>query len=138
MPLERSDVVLNLSDPNIILGPCKHCPTEHVLENRDPLACKRVRKAQGPIAMTASNAHTDKEDHTLSLTLLPTHLPHTVPNPKQATNNAERGNDHMSHGPQVIVVEDSASDEGSDEGEATEEDDDAELGICSITLLYFS
>jgi len=138
MPLERSDAVLDLSDPNIILGPCKCRPTERVLENRDPLACKRVRKAQGPIAVMVSNARADKEDRILSLMLRPTHLPHTAPNPKQATNDAERGNDRTSNGPQAIVVEDSASDERSDEGEATEEDDDTELGMCSITLLYFS
>src|SRR5260221_1425816 len=130
MPLERSNAILDLSDPNTVLGPRKRRPTERVLENGDPLACKRVRTAEGSIAA-------DKEDRTLSLTLLPTHLPHTAPNPKQATNDAEGGDDRTSDGPQAIVVEDSASDEGSDEGEVTEDDDDAELGMCSITLLYF-
>ena len=42
MPLKRSDAILDLSDPNIVLGPCKRHPTERLLENGDPLVCKKA------------------------------------------------------------------------------------------------
>jgi len=46
MPLKISDAMLNLhSDPNIVLGPHKCCPTECLLKNGDPLANKKVRMA---------------------------------------------------------------------------------------------
>ena len=140
MPLERSDAILDLSDPNTVLGPRKRRPTERILENGDPLACKRVRKAQASTAMTISNACADEQDHTLSLMSPPTHLTSatcTTPTPRQATNHTNSNNDSTSDGPQAIVVEDSDGSEGSDEGEVTDEDDDAELGMCSIGLFYF-
>jgi hypothetical protein len=92
--------------------------------------------------VTVSNARADKEDRTLSSTLLPTHMPNTAPKPRHATNDARSGDDdRTSDGPQAIVVEDSTSNEGSegsDEEEATEEEDDAELGMCSIILCYIA
>lgn len=139
MQLERSDAVLDLSDPNIVLGPRKRRPTERVLENGDPLACKRVRKAY---ASSVSNAGVDKEDHTSSLIPPPTHPTSatcTTPAPRQAANHADSNDDSTSNGPQAIMVEESDDDgdEGSNEGEATDEDDDAELGACSVNLIYF-
>jgi hypothetical protein len=72
MPLERSDAALDLSDPNVILGPRKRRPTERVLENGDPLACKRARHAKESTAVTVSNARTDKEVRTVrTLTAIP-------------------------------------------------------------------
>ena len=163
MPLERSDAALDLSDPNVILGPHKRHPTERVLENGDPLACKRARQAKESTAVTVSNARTDKEVRTVrTLTAIPapthqpplpthqppapthqplppTHQPQRAPNPRQATNDAEGSDDSTS---EVIMVKDSGSDERSkgsddaDEGEETEEDDDGELGMCSITSPY--
>jgi len=64
MSLERSDAILDLSDRNIILGPRKCRATEHVLENRDPLACRKKRKELST-DVTVSNAHVDEGDHTL-------------------------------------------------------------------------
>ena len=119
MLLERSDAILNLSDPNIVLGPRKRYPTECLLENGDLLVCKKARYSS------------NKENHATP----------TMPDPGQATDRADSSNGVTSDGAQVIVVEDSdevKSDRGSDggetagtdedEGETTDEDDDAELG----------
>jgi len=57
MLLERSDAFLELSDPNIILGPYKCHPTEHVLENGDPLTHKRARNMD--VSTDVSTATTD-------------------------------------------------------------------------------
>jgi len=112
MPLQRSDAILNLSDPNIVLRPCKRRPTECLLENWDPLASKKVK-------------------YILSSMPTPTclMLTHTMPSPGQ--NHAESSNDRTSDEGQAIVVEGSdgvESDGETVEGETTEEDDDAELG----------
>jgi hypothetical protein len=125
MPLKRSDAILDLSDPNIILEPHKHHPTECLLKNGDPLFCKKARYSS------------NKENHTMP----------TMLDPGQATDHADSSNGATSDRAQVIVVEDSdeaksgkRSDEGEttgtdeDEGETTDEDDDAELGMCSINL----
>lgn len=147
MPLERSDAISDLSDPNIVVGPRKRRPTERLLENGDPLACKKARKV-----VTDSNA--DDEGHTLSsmpppplltrTTPPPTHLAHPMPLPtcepnlRQVTNGAEN---RTSDGGQAIMVNDSDDEdgdtekEGSDKGEVTDEDDDAELGMWPITLV---
>ena len=142
MPLERSDAIPNLSDPNIVLGPRKRRPTERLLENGDPLVCKKARR------------NSNKEKHTLPSMPPPTHPMHTVPNPRwatlssesmlplthplcttpnrQAIDHTESSDDGTSDGAQAIVVEDSDdmnNDWGSDEGETTDEDDDAELGM---------
>ena len=76
MPLERSDALLDLSDPNIVLGPCKHCATECLLENGNPLAYKKSK--------AVSSASADKDNHTSlsSLMLPPTHPTHTAPDPR--------------------------------------------------------
>ena len=42
MPLERTDAILDLSDPSIVIGPRKRHPTERLLENGDPLVYKRA------------------------------------------------------------------------------------------------
>jgi len=115
MPLKRSNAILDLSDPNLVLGPRKHRPTECLLENRDLLVCKKARN------------NSNKEAHTLLLMPPPTHPMHTMPNPGQATNRAESSDNKT-----AIVVEDSdeaESDVGSDAGETTDEDDKAELGM---------
>jgi hypothetical protein len=56
-------------------------------------------------------------------------MPATVP----ATKGVESTSDPSSDGPEAIVVEGSNDEEtdleGSDGGEATDEDDDAELGM---------
>jgi hypothetical protein len=112
MPLERCDAIPDLSDPNIILGPRKHCPTECVLENGDPLACKKGRRAHASTADVSA----DKEGLTID------------------TDSAESSDDQASGGIQVIVV-DYSNDEGSKEREVTDEDEDnnAELGTWSDT-----
>ena len=111
MPLKRSNAILDLSDPNLVLGPCKHRPTECLLENGDPLVCKKARNSS------------NKEAHTLLSMLPPTHPIHTMPNPGQATNHTESSDNKT-----AIVVEDSDETE-SDVGETTDEDDKAELGM---------
>ena len=114
MPLQRSDAIADLSDPNIILGPRKRRPTEHLLENGDPLAHKKARNDSNSMPP-------------------PTHLTHAMPNPGQTTNHAEsnHSDDGTSDEGQAIVVED--SDEEKSDGETVEgettEDDDAELGM---------
>jgi len=60
-----------------------------------------------------------------------THPLCTTPN-RQAIDHTESSDDGTSDGAQAIVVEDSDdmnNDWGSDEGETTDEDDDAELGM---------
>jgi len=138
-PLEQSDALLNLSDPNIILGPCKHCATECLLENGDPLAWKKKKTDNVSTGMTVSGASTDMDkldNHTLSSMPLPTHPIHTTPDPRQATSSVEGCDDRASKRAQVIEVEDS-SEEESDEGASTEEDDDVELGMCCLILVNF-
>ena len=133
MPLERSDVLLDLSNPDIVLGPHKRCPTECMLENGDPLVCKRARKVHVSTAETLTNASRDKENHgdRLSSMAPSTQLTHQ----SCPTNSTESGDDQTSDGAQAIVLKDS-DEEGSDDkgdggdlGEATDEDDDAELGM---------
>ena len=140
MPLEWSNALLNLSDPNIILGPCKCHATECVLENGDPLILKK--KNAMPTGITVSSASTDKDkSDNYTLSLMPpllTHLTHAIPGPKQATNYTEGCNNRASDRAEAIVVEDS-SDEGtgSNEGATTEEDDDTKLGMCCMVLVGF-
>ena len=145
MPLERSDALLDLSDPNIIIGPCKCRATERLLENGDPLVQKKNKAV--PTGMTVSSASADKDkldNHPLSSKppLLLTHPTHTAPGPRKVTNRTEGGDDKASDGAQAIVVEDSSegeSDEGtgSNEGASTKEDDDTELGACCVVLVGF-
>jgi hypothetical protein len=144
MPLERSDAILDLSDPHLILGPHKHRPTERLHENGDPLACKKKRKVNvsppGDAGISVSNACADSADkgkHISSPVLPPTQLAHIAPNPSQATNHTERSNLGTSNGAWAIVVDDSDEDEIDErsDGGVTEEDDDAELGMCSIILV---
>lgn len=90
--------------------------------------------------MTVSTASADKGDLTLPLMPPLTHPTHPAPGPRLATDRTEGSDDKHSDGAQAIVVEDSnkeESDEGSDEGATTEEDNDAELGACSINLVNF-
>ena len=139
MLLERSNAILNLSDPTIALGPRKCRPTERLLENRDPLAYKKKRKDPST-DVTASNAHADDGNHTSSSMLPLTLLTHPTPNPIQATSVTESDDDRSSGKAPAIVVEDSdegESDDGSDEGASTKEDDESELGMCSMALLNF-
>jgi len=115
MPLQRSDAILDLSDPNIVLGPRKRRPTERLLENGDPLASKKVKCISSSMP---------------TLTCLT--LTHTMPSPGQTTNHTESSDDRTSDEGQAIVVEDSDGAESNGEmveGETTEEDDDAELGM---------
>jgi len=140
MLLEKSDAILDLLDPNIILGPCKRCPTEHLLGNRDPLVCKKKKDQDGvSTGMTVSSA-TDNGNHILSSMpplppLLLTNQAHTALNAGQNTNHIQ------SHGAQAIMVdndeEESLESHGTDEdeGATTEEDDDAELCMCSNTWI---
>jgi len=113
MPLQRSDAILDLSDPNIVLGPRKCHPTEHLLENGDPLASKKVKYILS------------------SMPTLTCPMPmHTMPSPGQ--NHAKSSDDRTLDEGQAIVVEGSdraESDGETVEDETTEEDDDAELGM---------
>ena len=133
MLLERSDAILNLSDPNVVLEPCKCHPTECVLENGDPLVCKRERKSH---MFTVSNASADKKKLT-SLMPPSTHLVHTTPPSSQTTqsthptDSAESSDGQASDG-EVIVVNDS-----NEEGEVTDEDNDMELGTDPIPCMTF-
>ena len=136
MPLERHNAVLDLSDPNIVLGPRKRRATERLLENGDPLALKKKRSDQvspGDAGMTVSNASAgsaDKGKHTLPPRPLSTQLTHTMPRAREATNNGESNGNGTSDAARAIVIED------GDEGVTTDEDDDAELGVCSTTSVY--
>ena len=141
MQLERSNAFLNLSDPNIIVGPRKRRPTECLLENGDPLACKKVKKYTKDLE--------NMEKHTL--------LPMPPPTPvvdatlagqaRQTMHSAESTVDGAHDEAEAIVVEDTDEENHSTnkggvqnndigEGETTDEDDDSELGMCSITLIY--
>jgi len=138
-PLKQSDALLNLSDPNIILGPHKCRATEHLLENGDLLAWKKKKADNASTGMTVSGASTDKDksdNHTLSSMPPPTHLIHTAPGPRQATSSVEGCDDRASKRAQVIEVEDSGEEE-SDEGASTEEDNDVELGMRCLILVNF-
>jgi hypothetical protein len=121
MLLQRSDAILDLSDPDIVLGPHKRHPTKCLLENGDLLACKKARRNQASIADVS-----DKEKVPLCLTLLsspPSDTTPPLPLLTCPTNDTKSGNDEASDGVQAIVVDD------SNEGEATDKDDDAELGM---------
>ena len=88
MPLERCDAILDLSDPNIVLGPRKRRATERLLENGDPLAWKK-KKMDLSTDATVSNAHADEGGHTSSLVSPQAPLAHTaqsILNQRQATN----------------------------------------------------
>jgi hypothetical protein len=117
MPLKRSDAIANLSDPNIIIGPRKRRPTERVLENGDPLVLKKARNESNLIPSP------------------PTRPTHTMPNPTNHAESSDCGDNTTSDDSQAIVVEDTDdADEGKSdgetvEGEMTDEDDDAELGM---------
>jgi hypothetical protein len=127
MPLQRSDAILDLSDPDIILGPRKRHPTKRLLENGDPLACKKARRNQASIADVS-----DKEKLSLCSMPLSSHPIDTMPPPTLSTcptNDTESGNDEASDGVQAIVVN------NSNEEEATDKDDDAELGMCHSPAL---
>ena len=130
------DTILDLSDPNIVLGPCKHYATEHLLKNSDLLAFKKKQSNQvspGNASMTVSNASggsADKGKHTLPPRLLLTQLTHTMLRAREATNNGESNSNGTSDTAQAIVIED------GDKGVTTDEDDDTELGACSTTLVY--
>jgi hypothetical protein len=123
MPLERSYAVSDLSNPDIVLGPRKRRPTERLLENGDPLVCKKKKVV-----------------HALSSMPPPAHPTDTAPNPGQTTGRTESGDDRASNGTQVITVDSEEGDEeggdeeegGSDKEASTDEDDDAELGACSV------
>jgi len=128
MPLERSDAILDLSDPNIVLGQRKRRPTERLLENGDPLACKKGRKVLISTDVTVSDGSADTDK------LKPSSTSPSIPSSSQSTgptDSAEDTND------EAIEVDDDGDDEGS-EMEATDEDDDAELSTCLTTLFTFS
>ena len=118
MPLERFDAFADISDPNIIVGPCKCRPTECLLENGDLLVHKRARNAN----INTSGASANKEN----LTVLPPSSPSSVPPSSQAGNQSDSNGGHEGHdaptsdNAQVIVL---------DSDEETDEDDDSELGI---------
>ena len=137
MLLERSDAILDLSDPNVVLGPHKRRPTECLLGNGDPLVCKKKKKDQGDVStgMTVSSA-TDNGNHILSSMPPPlTNQAHTALNAGQNTNHAQ------SHGAQAMMVdndeEESLESDGDneDEGATTKEDDNAELCMCPSTWI---
>jgi len=105
MPIERQNAILDLSDPNIILGPRKHHATECLLENSDPLATKKKRSDKvspqslgnvGDAGVTDSSA-------------------------EETTGTLD-----VAAAAQAITIED------GDEGAMTDEDDDAELGACAM------
>src|SRR5260221_5075309 len=111
MPLERSDAILDLSDPNIVMGPRKRRPTERLLDNGDPLVRKKARNKGIP------------DNHTLS-SMPPPARP--TSRPRQAANStgSTHGDDTTSDGAEAIVAgvddkEESHGGDGSDEGEAT-------------------
>jgi hypothetical protein len=126
MVLERSDAILNLSDPNIVLGPCKYHPTKCLLENRDPLACKKGRKVLTSTDVTVSDGSVDTDK------LKPSSTSPSIPSSSQSTSPTNSTEDTNN---EAIEVDDDSNDEGS-EMEATDEDDDAELSTCLTTLDY--
>ena len=132
MPLERSDAILDLSDPNLVLGPRKRRATERVLKNGDPLAKKKQNDNMSPgnTGTIVSNASVDKGKHTPSLIPVPAQLTHAILHAKGATNNTKGSGTRTSGGAQAIIVED------GNNGATTDKDDDAELGMFSITLVY--
>jgi len=138
MPLERSNAVQDLSDPNLVLGPRKRRATERVLENGDPLAKK---KRMGDVS--SGNANADKGKHTSSLVPAPAQLTHATPCASGTTNGAKGSDARTSGGAQAIVVEDGDDTDENDEethgssgGATTDEDDDTELGTFSIILVH--
>ena len=127
MPLNRSDAIADLSDPNLVLGPRKRRPTERLLENGDPLVRKKARNDLGSMPPPSPLTHL-------------THPTDVMPNHGQAANRAETGSsDHRNNvtsdeGEAIVVYDSDDADEGetegeSVEGESTDEDDDAELGM---------
>jgi len=143
MLLEKSDAILDLSDPNVILGPCKYCPTECLLGNGDPLVCKKKKKDQDDVSTgTMVSSTTDNGNYILSL-MLPSPPLSLINQAHTALNVGQNTNHTQSHGAQAIMVDDddeeSLESHGTDEdeGATTEENDNAELCTCSINLDYF-
>jgi hypothetical protein len=127
MPLNRSDAIADLSDPNLILEPHKHCPTECLLENGDLLVCKKARNDLGSMLLPSPLTHL-------------MHLTDAMPNPRQATNCAETrssdccNNVTLDEGETIVVDDSNNANEGetegeSVEGESTNKDDDAKLDM---------
>jgi hypothetical protein len=104
MPLERSDAILDLSDPNIVLGPRKCRPTEHLLDNGDPLACKKGRRVHISTGVTVSDDSVNRDK------LRPSSASPSMPPSSQLTTLTDSAED--SHD-KVIAVGDSDK-EGSE------------------------
>ena len=133
MPLDQSDACLDLSDPNIVLGPCKCHPTEHLLKNGDLLFQKKVRKVSAAVAV--SNALADTENHTFS-SLVPPPVPSTlIAAPSGCPTPASRPT--LATQPRKMRTTDSAKSSDDDDGTSDEaqvimvEDDDEGGMTCS-------
>jgi len=105
MPIERQNAVLDLSDPNIVLGPRKRRATERLLENGDPLAAKKKRSDKVSPQSLGNVGDTGTTDSSAEETT---------------------GTPDVAAAAQAITIED------GDKGATTDEDDDAELGACAM------
>jgi len=110
MPIERQNAVLDLSDPNIILGPHKCHATEH-LENSDPLAAKKKQSDKVSPQSLGNVGDAGTTDSSAEETT---------------------GTPDVAAAAQAITIED------GDKGVTTDEDDNTELGACAMqcVLLY--
>jgi hypothetical protein len=148
MPL-LSNTEPNTPDLNVVQGPRKHCLTQRLRENGDPLASKRPSKQAPSATLTVSDSPTASVSPALQV--LSGAVGVTVSTPTATTSlslqrhdtpaDSRRDNGASdSHDMEPIDVDDSnlgnSSEHGNSEGKVTEqdEDDDTELGKSSINI----
>ena len=147
---QLTDSRINRPDtPNpdgVVQSTCKHCPTQHLCENSDPLAHKRAKQKPSSAALTASNPPMASpmlqvvEGESATARNVPAAT--TSHSSLQGLITADLTDDRLSDGLDIqpINVDDSNLEDfrkdKKEEGEATEHDetDDAKLGKLPITI----
>ena len=151
---QSSDGQLDAPDRNIVQGPRKRRPTQHLRENGDPLACKKARKNA---ASTVNNPSTASSAPAASVSPAQQVLEGaTATNPPAASapvllqrlDTADSNDSGVHTGLDALVIdvddsnlEDSREDGKSEEeggGTELDEDDDAELGKMSFDIYLTS
>jgi len=102
MLLEKSDTIPDLSDPNVILGPHKHHPTECLLGNGDPLVCRKKKKDQDDVSIGATVSSAIDNSNHISSSMPPPPLLSLTNQAHTALNVGQNTNHIQSHGTQAI------------------------------------
>ncbi len=132
---------------NIILGPCKHQPTQCLHENGDPLTCKRVWMGAPSAVPTVSNPPTAGISPTLWVLKGATSVTVSMPVANRPLllpggDTADSSDDRVSKPLDIQPIDVDASDleVSSEDGKSQagmtewEDDDDAKLGKSSSNI----